>query len=114
MPKRPSENARSNGHGHTPRLRPPRINWRTRDLTTIDTGGDDSLIRELVTYQRNLDLLLERKGQYVLIKGEEISGYFADLDSALDAAAERFAPAPVLIKKIVESEPIHPIVGIDL
>ena len=84
----------------------PRINWRTHDLTAVEFRGDN-LITELFTYQKNIDLLLQRKGEYVLIKGEEIVGYYPDIDSALDGAVERFGREPALVKEIVEFEPIH-------
>jgi hypothetical protein len=62
--------------------------------------------------QKNLDLLLERKGEYVLIKGEEIVGYFPDEDSALEAGAERFGTEPALVKQIAEFEEIATFGGI--
>ena len=83
------------------------LDWRTFDPSTIETGGDNILISELITYKKNLDRLLERKGEYVLIKGDEIVGYYPTLANALDAGAERFGREPALIKKIVLRERIH-------
>ena len=84
------------------------INWRTFDPSTIETEGDDTLIGELLTYKRNLDLLLEHEGEFVLIRGDEIVGYFKDMNAALDAGAERFGEAPALIKEIAEIERVLP------
>jgi hypothetical protein len=110
MPQKP-ESRPARPKGPAPRRirmpKPKMLNWRTYDLTKVDTGGNDTLMAELGTYQKNLDLLLERKGEYVLIKGVEILGYYPDLESGLDAAAERFGREPALVKKIVQFEPFH-------
>jgi hypothetical protein len=87
------------------RPRPQFLNWRTFDPSSID--GDDPLIEELLTYKKHLDELIEHKGEYVLIKGAEVVEFFATLDAALEAAAERFGDDPALIKQVVEKEPVH-------
>jgi hypothetical protein len=101
---------------HPSIARPPQVNrqpetamfdWRTFDPSSIDCAFDDVLIAELITYKNNLDRLLEHKGEYVLIKGDEVVGYYPTLDAALDAGAERFGEQPALIKEIVEKEPIY-------
>ncbi len=63
---------------------------------------------ELTSYRDNLDQLLEDRGKYVVIKGPEIVGVFRTQSSAMKAAF-RFAPGPVLVKKIVEEEPVREI-----
>ena len=52
--------------------------------------------------------LLQDRGKYVVIKGPEIIGVFQTQSSAMKAAF-RFAPGPVLVKKIVEEEPVREI-----
>lgn len=88
------------------------VDWRTFEPSAIDTGGDDALIAELLTYKKNLDRLLERRGQYVLIKGDEVVSYCPTLAAALDAGAERFGEEPALIKEIVAKERAHPSGGL--
>ncbi len=53
-----------------------------------------------------LDRLLRDSGKYVVIKGREIIGIYGEFETAVDAAF-RFAPEPVLVKRIVEKEPIR-------
>ena len=61
---------------------------------------------ELTTYRDHLDSLLVDVGEYVAIKGQEIIGIYDDLDAAVEAAF-RFPPESVLVKQIVEKEPIR-------
>jgi hypothetical protein len=95
-----------------PRPKPQFLNWRTFEPSSINSDG--SLAEELLTYKKRLDELLEHKGQYVLIKGSEVIDFFAALDAALETAAERFGGDPVLIKQVVDREPIHPAGGLAL
>jgi hypothetical protein len=61
-----------------------------------------------LTSDRNcFDDLLCREGQYVVIKGRAIAGYFVDRESAVAAAIARYGRGPVLVKKIVAREPIR-------
>jgi hypothetical protein len=78
-----------------PKLKPPMFSWRTHDPTASDNGGNSSLIAELVTYKKNLDLV---------IKGDQILGYYPDAESGEYAAAMRFGTEPALVKEIVEFE----------
>jgi hypothetical protein len=71
-------------------------------------NGKDDLVAELITYRDNLDTLLKDRGKYVVIKGSEIIGVYRTHKSAMTAAF-RFAPRPVLVKKIVETEPAREI-----
>ncbi len=109
MRKKPIE--RVNGKVRTPKRSPePRfLNWRTFDPTKVE--GDTSLLEELVTYKDHLEELLKRKGDYVLIKGRQIIGIFADRREAIEKAVDLFGGQPALIKKIVAKEPIHTLGG---
>jgi hypothetical protein len=63
MPKEPASrpsDGKPPARRRIPQWKPPMLNWRTFDPATADTGGDDSLIAEHITYKKNLDLLLER------------------------------------------------------
>jgi len=59
----------------------------------------------LTAYRDNLDALLKERGKYVVIKGAEIMGIYRTHQSAMKAAF-RFAPGPILVKNIVEEEPV--------
>ncbi len=77
---------------------PLAFDWRT--------AQPELLSKELRTYQTALDRLLLQKDDYVLIKGEEIVGTYPTRELALNEAVDRFGAERVLIKRIVESEPI--------
>lgn len=83
------------------------FDWRTFEPAWLKDGVDAPLATEFVTYRDSLDELLRHEGQYVVIKGQEIAGYFLDRESAVAAAIARYGRGPVLVKKIVEREPIH-------
>jgi hypothetical protein len=102
---------RVNGKERSPKRWPqPRfINWRTFDPTKVE--GDTSLLEELVTYKDHLEELLERKGDYVLIKGRRVIGIFADRREAIEKAVDLFGGQPALVKQIVAKEPIHTLGG---
>jgi hypothetical protein len=83
------------------------IDWRTFDPALLKGGINAPLAAEFATYRDGLDELLLHEGQYVVIKGREIAGYFADRESAVTAAIARYGRGPVLVKKIVEREPVR-------
>ena len=66
---------------------------------------------KLITYKDHLEELLERKGDYVLIKGRQVIGIFADRQEAIEKAVDLFGGEPVLVKQIVVKEPIHTLGG---
>jgi hypothetical protein len=83
------------------------FDWRTFDPASLKGGVEAPLATELVTYRDCLDELLSHEGQYVMIKGQEIAGYFLDRESAVAAAIARYGRGPVLVKRIVERQPVH-------
>jgi hypothetical protein len=88
------------------------LNWHTLDPSPLKGAG--VLVDELTTYREHLKELLEREGDYVLIKGRQVIGVFADREQAVDKAVDLFGGEPVLVKKIVAKEPIHMIGGVVL
>ncbi len=83
------------------------FNWRTFDPAMLEGGVHAPLASELVTYRDRLEELLPHEGQYVLIKGREVAGFFRDRRSAVAAAIAKYGHGPVLIKKVVEREPFR-------
>ena len=83
------------------------FDWRTFDPAMLEGGAEAPLAIELVTYRDRLDELLRHEGQYVVIKGTVVAGFFRDRRSAVAAAIAAYGPGPVLIKKIVEKEPVR-------
>ena len=85
-------------------LAEPPFDWRTFRPEMLQDKSTFAV--ELTTYRDHLDSLLVDVGKYVAIKGQEIIGIYDDLDAAVEAAF-RFPPESVLVKQIVEKEPIR-------
>jgi hypothetical protein len=83
------------------------FDWRTFEPSMLPGGAEAPLAAELTTYRDRLDELLRHKGQYVVIKGKEIAGFFRDRRSAVEAAIEAYGPGPFLVKKVVDKESIR-------
>jgi hypothetical protein len=84
--------------------KPEYLDWRTFDPSMF-ANTDGAMIEEMVTYRDHLKELLRDKGKYVVIKGREIVGIYADRNDALIEAATRFGTEPAFIKQIVAKEP---------
>jgi hypothetical protein len=98
MVKKAMQPARAQVAGHAV------FNWRDFDPATLN--GKSDFVDELTSYRDNLETLLQDRGKYVVIKGNEIVGVYRTQNLAMKAAL-LFAPGPVLVKKIVEEEPIR-------
>ena len=60
-----------------------------------------ALAEEIATYRRCLpELLRQHEGEFVLIKGTEIAGFFPDLSAGLREGYRRFGIVPLLIRQI--------------
>lgn len=106
-PTRTAKASRRNGavRPRKPRLPEPRyFEGCTFDPSKF-VNRDDAMIDEMVTYLDHLDELLRDEGRWVLIKGHEIIGVYAERNEALREAIARFGSDPVLVKQIVVREP---------
>ena len=59
-----------------------------------------ALDRELAVYRRNLKEWSSRSGQFVLIRGEDICGFYTSYDDALQAGYEKFGLESFFVKQI--------------
>ena len=82
-------------------------------LSSPASGGtelDDSLAvlaEEMAAYLDQLpNLLREHEGRYVLIRGTEVIGVFADRSQALREGYQRFGVVPFLVRQITASQPV--------
>ena len=67
-----------------------------------------SLHREYAVYETSLSQwLTDHEGKYVLIKGDQIGGFYGSRDEALAEGYSRFGIGPLLVKQITSSEPVH-------
>jgi hypothetical protein len=106
-PTRSKKTTRRAGEVRPKKLRLPKpeyFDWRTFDPSMF-ANKDDAMIEEMVTCRDNLKELLRHKGKYVVIKGREVIGIYADQRDAEIEAATRFGSEPVFIKEIVAKEP---------
>ena len=83
------------------------IDWREFDPSWLPGGEQATLATELTTYRDCLDELLKHKGRFVVIQGQSILGHYRDRRAALAAAHDEYGAVPVLIKQIVEMEPVR-------
>jgi hypothetical protein len=69
---------------------------------------------ELDVFEAHLPGWVEREGQHVLIKGEEIVGFFPTREEALVDGFSRFGIVPFLVKQIAQNEPVYTLAHVDL
>lgn len=72
------------------------------------------LAEEVRTYDALLADLADREGQFVLIKGREVLGFYQRHEEALEDAYERLGGGPFLVKQILLHEPIYQLGQIEL
>jgi hypothetical protein len=67
-----------------------------------------SLNREQAVYEANLSQWLsDHEGEYVLIKGDTVDGFYESRDEALTAGYSRFGIGPLFVKQVLASEPVY-------
>jgi hypothetical protein len=73
------------------------------------------LEEELATYRRELPkMLATHEGQYALIRGQHVLGYWPTQKEAYEAGVERVGLVPFLVKKVEAVEPVLDLyVGLD-
>lgn len=52
------------------------------------------------------DLLQKHRGQFVLIKGDQLVGVFQSAESAYLAGLEKFGVEAFLVRQVLEAEPV--------
>jgi hypothetical protein len=71
-----------------------------------------SLGREQAVYDAHLPRWVpDHEGKHVLIKDDEVVGFFDSRDDALAAGYARFGVGPLFVKQVSPSEPVHHIPG---
>lgn len=73
-------------------------------MTNTPSGALD---RELRLFEENRERFLAEglAGRFVLIKGEEIVGFYPSPSDAYNVGIQRFGNVPMLIKKVSKDEP---------
>ena len=69
--------------------------------------GLAALTSEITAYCAHLPRRLrEHRGQFVLIKGDDVVGIFPDRSTALEDGYRRFGIVSFLVREITDSEPV--------
>lgn len=66
-----------------------------------------ALETELKTYSEKLPELLENEGQFVLVHGDRIVGFFVAYEDAVSEGYKEFGLDPFLVKRIESVETAH-------
>src|SRR5262249_33011460 len=77
--------------------------------TDVEAMMDDSfpLAEEVRTYEPHKPECLDRQGQWVLIKGQEVVGFYPRYEAAWETEYRRFGPGPFLAHQTPQYEPIY-------
>jgi len=68
---------------------------------------ENALITELEFYRRHRsDWIHDHIGEFVLVHGQELGGFYAEYETALRAGLRAFGIEPFLIKQICAQEPV--------
>ena len=76
-------------------------------LETEASAGHFPLAEEVKTYEAHLPAWADREGQFVLIKGRDVLGFFPRHEEALEVGYERTGAGPFLVKQILAHEPVY-------
>jgi len=72
-----------------------------------DVIGDFPLAEEVATYEAHLPGWADREGQFVLIKGRDVLGFYPSYEEALEAGYDQLGLGPFVVKQILADEPIY-------
>jgi hypothetical protein len=72
------------------------------------------LADEVRTYEAHLPEWTDREGQYVLIRGGDVLGFYSRHDEALEAGYARFGNTSFLVKQVLAHEPVYQLGQIDI
>jgi hypothetical protein len=72
------------------------------------------LAEEMKTYESHLAQFDACVGQFVLIKGREVLGFYPSHEEALEAAYDQIEQGPFLVTQILVPEPIYQLGHVDL
>ena len=72
------------------------------------------LAKEVEAYEAHLPGWTDREGQFVLIKGRKVLGFYAGYEEALHAGYVQVGSPPFLVKQICQDEPIYTLGGVKI
>ena len=72
------------------------------------------LAEEVKTYEAHLPGWADREGQFVLIQGRDVLGFYPRHEDALEAGYDQLGGGPFLVKQILAHEPIYQLGHVEL
>lgn len=66
-----------------------------------------ALEAELATYRNNVENWSDHMGEHVLIRGDEVAGFFSSYGDAVKAGYKTFGLEPFLVKRVSVVEQVH-------
>jgi hypothetical protein len=72
------------------------------------------LAEEVRTYEAHLPGWADRQGQFVVIRGRDVLGFYPCHEDALEAGYDQLGSGPFLVKQILAREPIYQLGHIEL
>jgi hypothetical protein len=94
----------------TTKSRSPRAKKKEAEAAT----GHFPFGEEVSTYESHLPGWADREGQFVLIKGRDVLGFYPRREDALEAGYDRLGGGPFLVKQILVHEPIYQLGAVEL
>lgn len=80
---------------------------KSSKVQKVQRSRATSLGRELARYEaERAGWLPEHEGEYVLIKGDDVLGFFETRDQALSSGYARFGVVPLFVHQVLAVEPI--------
>jgi hypothetical protein len=87
------------GNGPAVDAVPPQRNGEREDPVA-------EIAQEIATYRARLPELLAHEGEFVLIKRDQIIGFYSDQSEAIREGYRRFGMVPMVVKRITAIEPV--------
>jgi hypothetical protein len=87
------------GNGPAVDAVPPQRNGEREDPVA-------EIAQEIATYRARLPELLAHEGEFVLIKGDQVIGFYSDQSEAIREGRSRFGLVPMVVKRITAIEPV--------
>jgi hypothetical protein len=78
-----------------------------KEVEAEATIGHLSLAEEVATFEAHLPGWADREGQFVLIKGRDVLGFYPRYEEALESGYNQFGGGPYAVKQILADEPTY-------
>ncbi|MFI5454376.1 MAG: hypothetical protein ACHRXM_02905 [Isosphaerales bacterium] len=87
---------------------------QAKETEAAATASPLPLAEEVRTYEAHLPGWANREGQFVVIRGRDVLGFYPRHEQALEAGYDQLGSGPFLVKQILAHEPIYQLGHIEL